>query len=421
MNFKQGLGVASKLWALISALLLIADIVFDALQCVTYYDFANVESDDQTNPMPIHISQWYFICSMITWILPPMLLFVTMFVFYLFDDNYGQSYYGLLKLGLIKDMHDRIEHTQNYAEKFSFGDTISNSFIRPPWNSKDRVNAGYMEWSLCKICLHGVCWFLGIDRHVKAFKVFCKYFLHELGITLGCFMTIYTIFIASLWNALAELCLSPENLEQLESEKNRARVNLAHSYQEIFSHIGEAIPQLSIAIVYYYNNFDYVNETDFGFVILGFTMTQTLISMILSIISIIKGIYTGLKACCGLKVWKSDVRVRNDNADVEMNVISNQDAAIPKEVINDINLDEQSTHDEVPDQVEKSVDEIKSQIQPESNEEPKTVLNLKVANANPQEHMRYLQVLVEHYRNQGITLNLYKEETDGSINTIIQS
>ena len=37
MNFKQGLGVASKLWALISALQLIADIVFDALQCVTYY------------------------------------------------------------------------------------------------------------------------------------------------------------------------------------------------------------------------------------------------------------------------------------------------------------------------------------------------------------------------------------------------
>ena len=54
MNFKEGLGFASKLWALISALLLIADIVFDALQCVTYYDFANVESDDQTNPIPIH-------------------------------------------------------------------------------------------------------------------------------------------------------------------------------------------------------------------------------------------------------------------------------------------------------------------------------------------------------------------------------
>ena len=217
--------------------------------------------------------------------------------------------------------------------------------------------------------------------------------------------------------------MCPKYNEEVESEENIARENSSNSYIELFSHIGEAVPQLSIAIVYYYNNFDYINDTDFGFAIFGFTITQTLISMILSTISIIKGIYTGLKACCGLKVWKSDEVVRNDNADIEMNVISNQDDAIPKEVINDINLDEQtSTHDEVPNQVERSVDEIKSQIQPESYQEPKkTILNLKVANANPQDHMVYLQALVDHYRNQGITLNLYKEETDGSISTILQS
>ena len=234
-------------------------------------------------------------------------------------------------------------------------------------------------------------------------------------------MTTYTISIASLWNALTKLCLSPEDLEQLESEKNRERVDLARSYIEIFDHIGEAVPQLSIAIVFYYNNFDYVNETDFGFMIFGFTITQTLIPMILSTISIIKGIYTGIKACCGLKVWKSDELFRKDNTNVEMNVISNQDTVIPKDT-NDTNFDEQNTHGGVPDhQVEKSVDDIKSQIQTEPNEEPKTILNLNVANANPQDHMRHLQALVEHFENQGITLNLYKEETDGSIRTIIQS
>ena len=174
MNFKQGLGFASKLWALISALQLITDIVFDALQCVTYYDFANVESKNQTNPMPIHISQWYFICSMITWTLPPILMFVTMFVFYLFDENYGQNYYTLLKLGEIKDFDERIEHTKQYMANNK--NTMSNNFVRPPWNSKDRENAGLMEWSFCKICLHGVYWFLGIDIHLKAFKVFCKHF-----------------------------------------------------------------------------------------------------------------------------------------------------------------------------------------------------------------------------------------------------
>ena len=160
MNFKQGLGVASKLWALISALQLIADIVFDALQCVTYYDFANVESDDQTNPKPIHISQWYFICSMITWILPPMLMFITMFVFYLFDDDYGQNYYDLLKIVQIKNFNDKMDQWKQYMANHPKRGAISNNFMRPPWNSKDRENAGFVEWTLC---LHGVYWFFGMD------------------------------------------------------------------------------------------------------------------------------------------------------------------------------------------------------------------------------------------------------------------
>ena len=244
----------------------------------------------------------------------------------------------------------------------------------------------------------------------------------ELGICLACFLTTYTIFIASLWNASAKLCMSPKSLDDLEAKKNRTRVDLAGSYTELFSHIGEAVPQLSIAIVYYYNNYNYVNETDFGFVIFGFTITQTLISMIFSIISVIKGIYIGVVACCLLKVWKSDEMVRKCNTDVEMNVISNQDNVIPKEVTNDSNLDEPCTHDdEVPDEVEKSVNENRSQIQPESNQEPKTVLNLNVVNANPQDHMKYMQALVDHFEKQGITLNLYKQETDGSLSTITQS
>ena len=86
-----------------------------------------------------------------------------MFVFYLFDDNYGQNYYAILRIYQIKDINDRMEHFKHYMANNSKRDAISNNFIRPPWNSKDRENAGFMEWSFCKIFLHGVYWFLGID------------------------------------------------------------------------------------------------------------------------------------------------------------------------------------------------------------------------------------------------------------------
>ena len=78
-----------------------------------------------------------------------------------------------------------------------------------------------------------------------------------------------------------------------------------NSFLQLFEHIGEAIPQFALAITFYYNNFEYVSETDFSFEIFGFLVTQTLISMILSAISILKGIVEGIKSCCKLKAWKT--------------------------------------------------------------------------------------------------------------------
>ena len=56
------------IWAFASSILYIADIVFDALQCKTYHDFAYEEA-----PEEITVSEWYFIVSMITWAGPPVL------------------------------------------------------------------------------------------------------------------------------------------------------------------------------------------------------------------------------------------------------------------------------------------------------------------------------------------------------------
>ena len=46
-------------------------------------------------------------------------------------------------------------------------------------------------------------------------------------------MIAYTGFIARLWNALVVLFMSPKSLEELESEKDRARQNLFGSFLEI--------------------------------------------------------------------------------------------------------------------------------------------------------------------------------------------
>ena len=56
------------IWSFLSSILLVADMVFDALQCKTYYDFANEKSSNEE----IKISIWYFICSLAIWAGPPI-------------------------------------------------------------------------------------------------------------------------------------------------------------------------------------------------------------------------------------------------------------------------------------------------------------------------------------------------------------
>ena len=78
--------------------------------------------------------------------------------------------------------------------------------------------------------------------------------------------------------------------------------------------IGEALPQFILALVYYINNYNYIASKDFSFEVFGFLITQTLISMILSAISILKGIVTGIISCCKLKAWKPPKNEQNVTA-----------------------------------------------------------------------------------------------------------
>ena len=63
--------------------------------------------------------------------------------------------------------------------------------------------------------------------------------------------------------------------------------------------------QFSLAVIFYFNNYDYVSKTDFSFEVLGYLVTQTLVSLILSAISIFKGIVVGIKIICTVKAWKT--------------------------------------------------------------------------------------------------------------------
>ena len=85
------------------------------------------------------------------------------------------------------------------------------------------------------------------------------------------------------------------------------------TFMQLFEHIGEATPQFTIGVVFYINNYDYVSETDFGFEVFGFLVTQTLISIILSAISILKGIFMGIKSYCKLKAWKTSLESEEIN------------------------------------------------------------------------------------------------------------
>ena len=93
-----------------------------------------------------------------------------------------------------------------------------------------------------------------------------------------------------------------EEIKQEKTDMNEK--NKQKSFVELFEHIGEALPQFTLAVIFYYNNYDYVASTDFSFKIFGFLITQTLLSMIFSAISILKGISTGIKQCLRLKAWR---------------------------------------------------------------------------------------------------------------------
>ena len=90
-----------------------------------------------------------------------------------------------------------------------------------------------------------------------------------------------------------------------EEKANSKNTITQTKFLQLFEHVGEALPQFILAVVFYYNNYDYIASTEFGFEVFGFLVTQTLISIILSGVSIIKGIVAGIKSCCKLKAWKA--------------------------------------------------------------------------------------------------------------------
>ena len=103
----------------------------------------------------------------------------------------------------------------------------------------------------------------------------------------------------------------PENT-LMQKSYNDKNDKLSVSFLQLFEHIGEALPQFILALVYYINNYNYIASKDFSFEVFGFLITQTLISMILSAISILKGIVTGIISCYKLKAWKASENEQNE-------------------------------------------------------------------------------------------------------------
>ena len=110
MDLKHTFKRLKRVWSLVSAFLYLTDIMLDAMQCKTYYDFAFEESSED-----IKVSKWYFICSMVTWAGPPVCLILFWYISYLIDPSFGHSHY------------------EDYESK-KIG--IFN-FSRPPWDKKD--------------------------------------------------------------------------------------------------------------------------------------------------------------------------------------------------------------------------------------------------------------------------------------------
>ena len=267
------------IWAFVSSILYIADIVFDALQCKTYHDFAYEEA-----PEEITVNEWYFIVSMITWAGPPVLLMMFWFISYFMDPNYGTSAYKK------EDANEKDYRTFSYT--------------RPDWDKRDlEIEADDTEEIIKR------------KTDVKNRGFFDKVFalLSELfwSMISALFLVYIMLPIFIFLDAARELFFcngefSSKSSEEVEEEKKKMKSDsMEFSFLQLFEHIGEAIPQFTLAAIFYYYNYEYVAQGDFSFEISGFLITQTLISMVLSAVSILKGIIEGIKSCCKLKAWKT--------------------------------------------------------------------------------------------------------------------
>ena len=140
MSLKRIIKSISRIVAFISAISLIADMIFDGLQCKTYYDFAYEESPSEN----IKISKWYFICSVTIWAGPPSCLILFWVISYYNDDTYGESYYAE-----VVRYKDRIGKRQ--ADRLF-------EFERPPWDKNDMAlesnNSETKPWNYCDLLLY---------------------------------------------------------------------------------------------------------------------------------------------------------------------------------------------------------------------------------------------------------------------------
>ena len=258
-------------WAFVSVVLYISDISSDALQCKTYYDYGESTED-------ISVSKWYFVFSMLTWAGPPLCLILFWFISYAFDSNYGMSSY------------------KDSSKDSSMENDLLFTFTRPSWDKKDsevepdddektvKEKMEAKNMSCCMKILYGVLEFL---FHYLLIAIFAVYVYLPLLVMIP---------------ILKRLIGTTATIDEEEAEDFVKKNN---AFFQLFEHIGEALPQFSLAVIFYFNNYDYVLKTDFSFEVLGYVVTQTLISLILSAISILKGIVLGLKICCTVKAWKT--------------------------------------------------------------------------------------------------------------------
>ena len=279
MGLKHDFKILKSIWAFVSAILYIADIVFDALQCKTYHDFAYESTEDIT------VSKWYFLVSLVIWAGPPVLLIMFWFLSYCMNPTFGTS-----------------------AFKKPDEQYFNLSFVRPEWDKRDlelelddnedtiKRKTAVKNRSFC----------------AKMFAVTFRLFWYLLSVTVTMYVWLPLILlcfgglIAMKAVFVCDFMKDDESTEEVEETNEMLKTgSIQCSFLQLFEHIGEATPQFVLAVFFYYNHYDYISAEDFSFEIFGFLITQTLISMILSAISILKGIIEGIKSCCKLKAWKT--------------------------------------------------------------------------------------------------------------------